>query len=67
MKIDDSTQSFFSSIFSFSLSLPRLRRTRRSLDELDMSLLTFEIVSLLVLAVSVPYILWQKRRNADGF
>lgn len=32
-----------------------------------MSLLTFEIVSLLVLAVSVPYILWQKKRNADGF
>lgn len=36
-------------------------------NEGEMTLLTFEIVSLLVLAVTVPYILWHKKRALDGF
>ena len=31
-----------------------------------MTLLTFEIVSLLILAVSVPFVLWKKKRALDG-
>jgi hypothetical protein len=35
--------------------------------EKEMTLLTFEIVSLLVLAVSVPYVLYRKKKALEGF
>jgi hypothetical protein len=33
----------------------------------NMTLLTFELASLLVLAVSVPYVLWRKKKALEGF
>ena len=32
-----------------------------------MTLLTFEIISLLILAVSVPYIIYRKKKALEGF